>query len=100
MDKKEMEKQVIESYQKDEQMMILVFAQWCVNHQLDPKTLYMKAYPNQLQNHALEQAIALTVPKEEAGDIADQTLFQVLDLFGNHDLAFVVQAELEKRKRS
>lgn len=30
------EKQLAEAYERDENMMILVFAQWCVNHDLDP----------------------------------------------------------------
>lgn len=30
------EKQLTEAYERDENMMILVFAQWCVNHDLDP----------------------------------------------------------------
>jgi len=100
MNKKEIEEQVIESYKKDEQMMILVFAQWCVNHDLDPESLYIKAYPDQTKNPALHGALGLTVPKTEAGDIADETLFNVLDLFGNHDLAFIVQEEIEKRKQA
>lgn len=100
MDKKEMEEQVIESYKKDEQMMILVFAQWCVNHELDPESLYLRAYPEQIKNPSLHHALELTVSKEEAGDIADETLFNVLDMFGNHDLAFIVQEEIEKRKQS
>jgi len=100
MDKKEIEEQVIESYKKDEQMMILVFAQWCVNHELDPESLYLKAYPEQIKNPSLHNALELTVSKEEAGEIADETLFNVLDLFGNHDLAFIVQEAIEKRKQS
>ncbi|WLV25131.1 hypothetical protein QR721_02495 [Aciduricibacillus chroicocephali] len=100
MERKDIESQVIESYKKDEQMMILVFAQWCINHELDPEELYIKAYPEQVKNPALHHALELTVPKTEAGEIADETLFNVLDLFGNHDLAFIVQEEIEKRKQS
>lgn len=98
MNLNEREQQIIESYQKDEQMMILVFAQWCVNHDLDPDELYRKAYPHQADNAALSQMTALTVPKEEAGDIADETLLGVLSLFGNEELAFVVTEEIAKRK--
>ncbi|OXS80184.1 hypothetical protein [Domibacillus enclensis] len=97
---KEMEEFIIQSYQKEENMMILVFAQWCVNHDLDPVDLYQKAYPDQVENQALSDGIALTVPKEEAGDVPDDTLLGVLSLFGNEDLAFVVTQEIEKRKRS
>ncbi|ANA81901.1 hypothetical protein PVOR_12735 [Paenibacillus vortex V453] len=87
---KSMEERIAESYRQDEDMMILVFAQWCVNHGLDPAELYRKAYPSQPANDQLTRVLALTVPKEEAGEIPDQTLLGVLSLFGNEDLAIVV----------
>lgn len=96
---KEMEEFIVQSYQKEENMMILVFAQWCVNHDLDPVHLYKRAYPDQVENQALKDGVALTVPKEEAGDVPDETLLGVLSLFGNEDLAFVVTQEIEKQKR-
>lgn len=98
MDKKELEKRVIENYQNDEKMMILIYAQWCINHDLDPKGIYEKAYPNQMENDALIEALELTVPKQESDDIDDQTVLNVLQLFGNDDLAFIVQEEIEKRE--
>lgn len=98
MNRKNIENQIIENFQRDEKMMILVFAQWCVNHDLDPEELYLRAYPDQTSNQALKEAIDLTVPKEEAGEVADQTLLGVLSLFGNEDLAFVVTEEISKRK--
>jgi hypothetical protein len=99
MSDKEFEEQIIQGYQRDEQMMILVFAQWCVNNDLDPAALYHHAYPEQTNNASLQQAIDLTVPKEEAGEVPDDTLLGVLSLFGNEDLAFVVTEEIDKRKR-
>ncbi|ALS22003.1 MULTISPECIES: hypothetical protein [Paenibacillus] len=99
MSQNELEQQIIRNYQRDEQMMILVFAQWCVNHDLDPAALYRRAYPQQDANPSLQQAIALTVPKEEAGEIADETLLGVLSLFGNDELAMVVTEEIQKRPR-
>lgn len=87
---KSVEERIAESYRQDEDMMILVFAQWCVNHGLDPAELYRKAYPNQPDNDQLARVLELTVPKEEAGEIPDQTLLGVLSLFGNEDLAIVV----------
>ena len=79
-------------------MMILIYAQWCINHDLDPKEMYKKAYPNQLQNDALVDALELTVSKQEADEIADQTVLNVLQLFGNDDLAYIVQEEILKRE--
>ncbi|TXC93047.1 hypothetical protein FS935_02305 [Metabacillus litoralis] len=100
MNSKDVENKIIENYQKDENMMILIFAQWCVNHSLNPYEIYVKAYPNQQQNPALKQAIDLTVSKEEAGEIPDQTLLNVLSLFGNEDLAFVVSEEIGNIKKN
>ncbi|MDX8344411.1 hypothetical protein [Rossellomorea sp. YZS02] len=99
MNSKEMQEKIIQNYQKDEHMMILVFAQWCVNHDLDPATLYQKAYPEQGENPALQQGIDLTVPKEESEDIPDSTLLGVLSLFGNDDLAYVVTEEINNRSK-
>ncbi|MCA1058664.1 hypothetical protein LCL96_06940 [Rossellomorea aquimaris] len=99
MNSKEMQEKIIQNYQKDEHMMILVFAQWCVNHDLDPTELYQRAYPQQGKNPALQHGIDLTVPKEESEDIPDSTLLGVLSLFGNEDLAHVVTEEINKRTK-
>ncbi|MDQ0299317.1 hypothetical protein J2S78_001737 [Salibacterium salarium] len=96
MNENEMKDKIIESYQQDEKMMIMVFAQWCVNQELDPNELYKKAYPNQTANPMLKEAVELTVPKEESEDIANDTLLGVLSLFGNDDLAMVVTKEMKK----
>lgn len=99
MNQKELQEKIIQNYQSEEKMMILVFAQWCVNHGLDPAELYVRAYPNQSSNQALKEALKLTVPKEEAGEVTDETLLGVLSLFGNDDLAFVVTEEINKLKK-
>jgi hypothetical protein len=99
MNQKELEEKIIENYRGEEKMMILVFAQWCVNHDLDSEELYLRAYPNQSSNPALKEAIELTVPKEEAGEVDNQTLLGVLALFGNDDLAFIVTEEINKLKK-
>ncbi|MCR8631296.1 hypothetical protein [Paenibacillus radicis (ex Xue et al. 2023)] len=100
MNQKEYEEEVIRNYQRDEEMMILVFAQWCVNHDIDPSELYLRAYPEQTIGEALQRAIDLTVPKDESGEVPDETLLGVLSLFGNEELAFVVTEEISKRKIS
>ncbi|SES97572.1 hypothetical protein SAMN05216389_10427 [Oceanobacillus limi] len=94
-----MEERVIESYKSDEKMMILVYAQWCINNGIDPVNLYGKAYPDQLKNQALVEAMELTVPKEESEEIPNQTVLNVLQLFGNDDLAFLVQEQIDQQKR-
>ncbi|PZE19808.1 hypothetical protein [Paenibacillus xerothermodurans] len=99
MNKKELEEGLIRNYQREENMMILVFAQWCINNGLDPEELYRRAYPDQQENVVLQQTLKLTVPKEEAGDIADETVLGVLSLFGNEELAFVVSGEIHRMRR-
>ncbi|MBT2723179.1 hypothetical protein [Bacillus sp. ISL-46] len=99
MNQKQLEEKIIENYRGEEKMMILVFAQWCVNHDLDPEDLYLQAYPNQSSNPALKEAIELTVSKEEAGEVGDQTLLGVLALFGNDDLALIVTEEINKLRK-
>lgn len=99
MNSKELEEKIIQNYQGEEKMMILVFAQWCINHNLDPEEIYLKVYPDQGENSSLKEALDLTVPKEEAGDVPDQTLLGVLSLFGNDELAFVITEEIKKMKK-
>ncbi|WP_100399025.1 hypothetical protein [Bacillus sp. FJAT-44742] len=98
MNQKNMEEKIISNFQQDENIMVLVFAQWCINNDLDPAQLYKQAYPDQGENPALLNGISLTVPKEEAGEIPDDTVLGVLSLFGNDDLAFIVSEEIKKRK--
>jgi hypothetical protein len=85
-EKSETEKKIIESFKQDEKMMAHVFAQWCVNHDLDPAEIYASVYGS-ADNQVLREAIDLTVPKEEAGPIETETLLGVLSLFGNEGLA-------------
>ena len=99
MDRKERDEQVIHQYKQDEQKMILIFAQWCVNNELDPFEVYQKAYPNQPANTALEDAVELTLPPAEAHQISVETLLEILSLFGNDDLAFAVNAEWSQLER-
>ncbi len=98
LDNKQIEEHIIKKYQNDEKMMVLIFAQWCVNNDLDPEELYKTAYPYQVKNEALKEAIELTVPKEESDEISVQTVIHVLQLFGNDDLASVVQFNVDQKK--
>lgn len=91
----EISEKVISNYQKDEGMMIIIYAQWCVNNELDPKAVYLKAYPDQENNEYVMHMLEQTVSKEEAEDIANETLLQVLSIFGNEDLAFTVSKEID-----
>lgn len=92
-----MKNEVVENYQQDEQMMILIFAQWCINHDLNPIDIYERAYPGQTENEALKKAIEATIPKQSSDYIATETLLTVLSLFGNEELAFIV-SKLENNR--
>ncbi|MCP1357196.1 hypothetical protein [Aneurinibacillus migulanus] len=98
--RKELEQKVTEIYRRDTNAMVLVFAQWCINHDLEPISVYEEAYPEQAIPAELQSMLALTVPKEEAGDIALETLMNVLLAFDNERLAAVVQQKAEAIKKS
>ena len=96
---KTVDERVIENYQKDEQMMILIFAQWCVNNEVDANELYQRAYPEQARNHLLEEIFKETLEAGKSNQVDDATVFNVLEIFGNSDLAFEVQGIIDKRKQ-
>lgn len=92
-----MSNQIIENYQRGEGMMILIFAQWCINNDLNPIELYKKAYPQQESNDLLKKALEQTVPKQESEFISDETVINVLSMYGNEELAFMV-SEVPREK--
>lgn len=92
---------VVEKYQKEEEMMVLIFSQWCVNNGFDPVVLYEEAYPRQGKNDVLYHAVGQTVSREESDVIPLELITQVLQAFGNDDLIFVMHEKLkEGAKRS
>lgn len=94
MDYKSRDEMIVQKYQQDEQTMILLFVHWCSNHQLDAVSLYGRAYPTQPLNKAL--AAALEESDQEEIEVSSEALIEVLQMFGNDDLAFVVAEEAEK----
>ena len=95
----EKDQYIIDQYEQDETMMIVIFAQWCVNHDLDAVTLYQKAYPNQAENKALLAALDETVDKKESEEISTALVQHILQVFGNDDLAFVMQEEMDRKQK-
>lgn len=85
---------IIKKYQQEEEIMVQLFVQWCTNHQLNPAELYQRAYPGQMQSPVLTAAIDQADAEEL--DIDHETLLDVLQMFGNYDLAFVISEEIEK----
>jgi hypothetical protein len=94
MDQKSITEYIIQKYQEDEQVMIQLFVQWCQSHELDPFSLYQTAYPTQGTNEAIKTIIDNNDSMDL--DIDSGTLIEVLQLFGNDDLAFVVSEEANK----
>ncbi|MBM7542932.1 hypothetical protein [Amphibacillus cookii] len=90
MNEKEREQYIIEQYQAGEDQMILLFAQWCINHQLDPYVVYQQAYPHQKGLDKLAESMDHTVTLEQSDQIDTSLLIEVLQVYGNDDLAWVV----------
>ena len=90
MNQKEREAFIIEQYQAGEDQMILLFAQWCYNNDLDALALYREAYPNQEVSARLLEINDGRIDPKEAEEIDTSLLLEVLQLYGNNDLAFVV----------
>lgn len=95
MEFKSIDEQVIAKYQQDEQTMIQLFVQWCINHDLDPNKLYARAYPEQGENPSLQKVLKEREHHDRM-DIDNETMLDVLQLFGNFDLAFVLSEEIQR----
>ena len=95
MEFKSIDEQVIAKYQQDEQMMIQLFVQWCINYELNPTELYARAYLEQGENPSLQKVVK-EISDYDKMEIDNETMLDVLQLFGNFDLAFVLSEEIEK----
>lgn len=89
------DEQVIAKYQQDEKVMIQLFVQWCINHDLNPTELYARAYPEQQQNPSLQKVLK-EIDESEQMEIDNEMMLDVLQLFGNFDLAFILSEEIER----
>lgn len=90
------DEQIIKKYQEDERLMVRLFVQWCSNYKLDPHTLYHKAYPDQQENPLL-QSVLDDITEDENFEIDNETMLDVLQMFGNYDLAFIITDEIIKQ---
>lgn len=88
---------IIKKYQQDEAAMIQLFVNWAMRNDLDPVQLYQRAYPSQTKNEALHLAVEEAEPFDM--EIGEDTLLELLQMFGNDDLAFVVSEEIERIQR-
>lgn len=97
MEFKNIDDQIIQKYKEDETLMVRLFVQWCANHDLDPQLLYKKAYPDQAANTVLKEVMEDDDGFEEL-HIDNETMLDVLQMFGNEDLAFVLADEIHRLK--
>lgn len=93
------DEQVIAKYKQDEKVMIQLFVQWCINHEVDPNELYARAYPEQQKNLSLQDVLKEMDGAEEM-EIDNETMLDVLQLFGNFDLAFILSEEIDRIAKS
>lgn len=98
MNRAEREQFIIDQYKAGEDQMILIFGQWCLNNKLDPTSLYREAYPNQEVSPRLIEMFDERIDPEEAGKIDASILLEILQLYGNSDLAFVVSEYSDQLK--
>ena len=85
----DLSKKVIEQYQADEKVMIQLFIHWCKNKQLDPLIIYKEAYPHYPDTTMLEKSIEEMVD-DESIHVSKETLLHILEVFEQHELAYVV----------
>ncbi|BAM46449.1 hypothetical protein [Amphibacillus xylanus] len=96
MNLSEREQYIIDRYQAGEAEMILVFVQWCHNHKLDPLVVYREAYPNQALPTKLIEINQELIESNENVQIETSLLLEILQVYGNDDLAFIVANYAEK----
>lgn len=99
MKRTERDEFIIEQYKNDEQMMVLIFAQYCVNNDIDPYDVYQEAYPTQGVNPSIADALEEVVPKKESEEISLEMVQHILQVFGNDDLAFVLQKRADEKRQ-
>lgn len=99
MKRSERDEFIIEQYKNDEQMMVLIFVQYCVNNDIDPYDVYQEAYPTQGVNPSIADALEEVVPKKESEEISLEIVQHILQVFGNDDLAFVLQKRADAKKQ-
>lgn len=90
---------IIQKSKENEEMMILIYAQWCLNNNIEPQTLYKQAYPEQTIPTLLDDVMESTVPKNESEEITGELVIQLLQVYGNDDLAFAVQEKIDAKNR-
>lgn len=95
MNHQQLQEFIIKKYQDEERTMVHLFIEWCREHQHNPHIVYQLAYPNQPENPIISELMA-ELNDQEPLHIPNDTLLEVLQLFGNDDLAFVIAELIEQ----
>lgn len=98
MDQKKLQEFIIKKYQDEERTMVHLFIEWCREHKHDPHAVYQLAYPNQSENAIIIELME-ELSEQEPLHIPNHTLLEVLQLFGNDELAFVIAELIEKLEK-
>lgn len=96
MNKQELQDFIIKKYQDEERMMVHLFIEWCCENKLDPHTIYQLAYPNQEKNPVITELME-NLTDQQPLHIPNETLLDILQVFGNDELAFVIADLLESK---
>lgn len=86
---------IIQKYQDEERTMVHLFIEWCRNHDYDPHKIYHRAYPEQAKNPILTE-ILQELDDQKPIHIPNRTLLEILQMFGNDELAFVITDLIEQ----
>lgn len=95
MDAKQLQEFIIKKYQDEERTMVHLFIEWCREHEQNPQTVYQIAYPEQGENPIIKELVE-ELSEHEPLHIPTQSLLEVLQLFGNDELAFVIADLIDK----
>lgn len=97
MNHSERDQYIIERYQAGEAEMILLFVEWYHNYDLNSLEIYREAYPNQEFPEKLIEMNQELIESKEAVQIEKSLLLEVLQLYGNDNLAYVVTNYADKK---
>lgn len=86
---------IIKKYQDEERTMVHLFVEWCRSHHQDPHQVYQLAYPEQTENPILTEVLQ-ELDDQKPIHIPTNTLLELLQMFGNDELAFVITELNEK----
>lgn len=98
MDQKQLQEFIIKKYQDEERTMVHLFIEWCRENEHDPHAVYQLAYPEQVENPMIKELIE-EIGEQEPLHIPNHTLLEVLQMFGNDELAFVITELIEKSEK-